>query len=79
MMYENPLFARRVAFGADGCPFGAPYSEAVPRYGTGACPLSEELNRQFIWFRFVNPPNTTEDMDDVAAAFEKVLSHRAGC
>ena len=38
------------------------------------CPRSEALNREFVWFPFINPPNDTRDMDDVLLAIEKVLS-----
>ena len=36
-------------------------------------PISENINKKFIWFKFINPPNTKKDMDDVIKAFEKVL------
>ncbi len=73
LMHENPLFSRRIAYGADGCPYVPPYHPGGLQYGTGACPRSEELNRQLLWFLHVHPPNTREDMDDVARAFDKVL------
>jgi perosamine synthetase len=73
LLHEHPLFSRRIAFGRDGCPFVPPYHPGGLRYGTGACPRSEELNRQLLWFLHVNPPNTLEDMDDVGRAFDKVL------
>jgi dTDP-4-amino-4,6-dideoxygalactose transaminase len=73
LMHENPLFSRRIAYGADGCPYVPPYHPGGLCYGTGACPRSEELNRQLLWFLHVHPPNTREDMDDVVRAFDKVL------
>ena len=39
-----------------------------------ACPRSEQINREFVWFAAVHPPNTREDMDDVVEAIDKVLS-----
>jgi len=68
LMHENPLFSRKIAYGSKGYPF----TKEV-KYGTGACPRSEEINKQFVWFKFINPPNTQEDMEDVVRAFEKVL------
>lgn len=50
------------------------FTRRGPRYGRGTCPRSEELNRQFVWFPYVNPPNDRADMEDVAAAIEKVLA-----
>ncbi len=75
LMHENPLYERRIAWGNRGCPWACSVtSEMVNKtYGRGACPVTEELNDKLISFRFVNPPNTLDDMDDVVAAFKKVL------
>lgn len=70
LMYENPIFTKRMAYGRKGYPFTE--SRNI-KYGKGTCPKSEEINGQFIWFKFVNAPNTIEDMQDVVAAFEKIL------
>lgn len=75
LMHENPLYERRIAWGNKGCPWTC---RAIPEavfktYGRGACPVSENLNDKLISFRFVNPPNGLDDMDDVVAAFVKVL------
>jgi perosamine synthetase len=43
------------------------------RYGTGTCPRSEAINREFLWFPFLNPPNDRADMDDAADAIEKIF------
>lgn len=44
------------------------------RYGTGTCPRSEAINREFLWFPFLNPPNDRADMDDAADAVEKIFN-----
>jgi len=72
LMHENPVFSRRIAYGKGGYPYGGPRSPEKVKYGRGTCPRSEETNRQFLWFHYINPPNTTRDMDDVAAALEKI-------
>lgn len=38
------------------------------------CPRSEALNREFVWFGFIHPPNEAEDMDDAIEAVAKVLA-----
>jgi perosamine synthetase len=43
------------------------------RRGAGRCPRSEAINREFVWFPFVHPPNGGEDMDDAIEAMTKVL------
>ena len=73
LMHENPIFTRRIAFGAAGCPFTEPYHSGDLNYGTGACPVSERINRELVWFSYVHPPNSQDDMNDVVEAFEKVL------
>lgn len=51
--------------------------DAVPLFARkrapGTCPRSEALNRELLWFTFINPPNGAEDMDDAVRAVEKVL------
>jgi perosamine synthetase len=44
------------------------------RYGTGTCPRSEAINREFLWFPFLNPPNDRADMDDAVDGVEKIFS-----
>jgi dTDP-4-amino-4,6-dideoxygalactose transaminase len=50
------------------------FARRGPQYGTGACPRSEALNRELLWFPIVNPPNAPEDMDDAVAAVEKIFA-----
>ncbi|HAH21849.1 MAG TPA: DegT/DnrJ/EryC1/StrS family aminotransferase [Candidatus Omnitrophica bacterium] len=73
LMHENPIFSKRIAYGAKGCPYSCSFYRGTAKYGPGVCPRSEVINKQFIWFKYINPPNTKRDMDDVVAAFEKVL------
>jgi len=71
MMHETAMYTRRIAF--VGRPLESTTDCNRPPFGPGACPRSEAINRQLIWFGFVHPPQTCEDMDDVAHAFEVVL------
>lgn len=73
MMHENPIFTKKLAY-TKGWPFswnGEKLTDA--KFGTGTLPISEAINQQFIWFKYINPPNTKKDMDDVIRAFEKIL------
>jgi len=74
LMYENPIFSRKIAFGNKGAPFTIPYYDGEVKYGTGTCPISEKINEQFIWFKFINPPNSLDDMEDVIKTFEKICA-----
>ena len=73
LMYENPIFSRKIAFGGKGAPFVKPYYNGNLKYGKGTCPISEKINNQFIWFKFINPPNNLDDMDNVVSAFDKIF------
>lgn len=73
LMHENPIFSKKTAYGNKGCPYSCSFYRGTVKYGHGACPRSEAINKQFIWFKFIHPPNTKRDMDDVAAAFQKIL------
>lgn len=65
---------------AEGIPAIAGYRrllDAIPlfarRRAPGTCPRSEAINRELIWFSFINPPNGVDDMDDAVRAIEKVF------
>jgi dTDP-4-amino-4,6-dideoxygalactose transaminase len=65
---------------AEGIPAVAGYArllDAVPLFARlrapGTCPRSEAINQELLWFSFINPPNTVDDMDDALRAIEKVL------
>ena len=75
LMHENPIYTRQIAYGTRGCPWAChpPSDVASATYGTGACPKSEAVNAALVSFKFVNPPNTVADMDDVVAAFRQVI------
>ena len=76
MMHENPIFTRGLAY-TKGCPFSCQHGKiSSARYGKGTLPVSEKVNKQFVWFKFINPPNTKADMDDVISAFKKVLKEK---
>ena len=49
------------------------FARRGPRYGKGTCPRSEAINREFVWFPFIHPPNGRDDMDDAADAFTKIF------
>ena len=76
MMHENPIFTRSLAY-TKGCPFACQHGKiSLAKYGKGTLPVSEKVNKQFVWFKFINPPNTKADMDDVISAFKKVLKKK---
>ena len=74
MMHENPIFTRKLAY-TNNCPFDCLHTDSSRlNYGSGTLPISEEINKQFIWFKYINPPNTENDMDDVISHSKKFLN-----
>ena len=75
LMYENPIFLRKIAYGKHHCPWSCHLYNADREYKQGDCPTGEMLLReQFIWFYHINRPNTIDDMKDVVGAFNKVFN-----
>lgn len=76
LMYENPLFIKKIAYGKDHCPWSCHLYGKERIYKSGDCPVGEDLLRKrFIWFYHINRPNTKDDMFDVSKAFKKVFNN----
>ncbi|NDV26697.1 DegT/DnrJ/EryC1/StrS aminotransferase family protein [Desulfovibrio sp. JC010] len=76
-IYTLPVYQRRNAYGNGNCPFEPPYHDRDVSYPTGLCPnaeLSEETS--LFMFAVVRWPQTTEDMDNVVSAINKVVTHK---
>jgi perosamine synthetase len=74
LMYENPIFIKKIAYGKNHCPWSCHLYNSERNYGSGDCPVGEALlQKRFIWFYHINRPNTVEDMHSVAEAFRKVF------
>lgn len=75
-LYLAPLYQRKIALGRDGFPWNL-HPQVDYRYALGDCPVVERLHfEQMVFTPIVREPLTEADMDDVAAAIRKVLSHR---
>ncbi len=75
-VYWEPIFQKGIAIGKEGFPFrngpgGDPY-----RYPRGLCPIAERLfERELLFGRFCRRPLTETHVDQVIAAFHKVLAN----
>jgi dTDP-4-amino-4,6-dideoxygalactose transaminase len=71
LMSDNELFRRRLAYGRGHYPFPADWRvQEVPN-------AQRVHDREYLAFFLAGWPNTTEDMDDIAAAFAKIVRHAA--
>jgi perosamine synthetase len=72
LMSDNELFRRRLAYGREHHPFGT-----VIEYRPETLPNAHRLHdSEYLAFFLAGWPNTTDDMDDIAASFEKIVAHR---
>lgn len=72
-LYLQPLFQKRIAFGARGYPF----TLGAPDYAKGLCPVCERLHgRELFTHEFMLPGMAEADIEDVGRAFEKVWALR---
>ena len=77
LMSDNELFLRKLAYGRGGAPFSAPAYRGTVDYRAAALPNAHRVHdREYLAFFLAGWPNTPADMDDIAAAFEKILAHR---
>ncbi|GJL54501.1 MAG: hypothetical protein NPIRA02_16330 [Nitrospirales bacterium] len=77
LMYENPLFLRRIAYGSRSCPWTCPEKESQVEYRSGQCPVAENLiNEKFLWLYHIAYPSTERDMDDVVSGIRKVIQFK---
>ncbi|MGA0394523.1 MAG: DegT/DnrJ/EryC1/StrS family aminotransferase [Rhodospirillales bacterium] len=76
LMYENPTFLRRIAYGVNGSPWTDGSEPSTVTYAHGQCPVAEALiGEQFLWMYHIAHPSTADDMSDVIKAVEKVICH----
>ena len=76
LMYENPIFTKKIAYGKNQCPWSCHLYNYRREYKAGDCPKAENLLREkFIWFYHINRPNGIDEMKEVVSAFEKVFEN----
>lgn len=74
-LYLQPMYQQRSAYNR-GCPWTCGHYQGSVSYAPGTCPVAERMHdRELIVAMICHPPQTEEDMDDIARAFDKVLSH----
>lgn len=77
-IYLQPLYQQRIAYGKDGFPFTYPGYHGQVSYERGVCPVAERMHYQEVISTDVCHANITQrDLDDVVAAFHKVIENAA--
>lgn len=76
-LYLQPIFQEKIAYGSNGFPFNAAWTDSEPNYAKGICPVCESLHENELFtHEFMVPSMKKNDLDDVADAFEKVWENR---
>lgn len=74
MMHQNPIFKKKIAY-KNGCPFFCNKNKNITKNNFKInLPISEDINKKFLWFKFINPPNTKKHMDFIIRSFDKILN-----
>lgn len=77
-LYRAPIFQTLIGYGTVQCPFRCPHYDGKPDYREGLCPNAERAHyERVITHEMMRPPMTERDLDDVAAAFQKVADNLA--
>ncbi len=73
MMHENPVFSKLIAY-KKGLPYSYSNNKSIKKnYGTGSLPVSEAINKKFLWFKFIHPPNDKKHMNFILSNFKKIF------
>jgi perosamine synthetase len=76
-LYLQPMFQRKIVYGTKGCPFTCGHYAREVSYQRGICPNCEKMHfEELINHELMRPFMRRGDLDDVAAAFEKVWENR---
>jgi len=75
-LYLQPLYQEQIGYGDKGCPFKCPLYKGKADYSKGICPNAEMLEDIVISTEIVRPPQTKQDMDEIALAVEKVIDNK---
>lgn len=70
----QPLFLTKTGYGGTKCPFECPWYEGSVTYGPGQHPVAERACEEVFWLTSAHPMLAQQDLDDIAAAVEKVAT-----
>lgn len=74
-LYRLPLYQQKIAYGSRGYPFSL--REGGGNYNKGICPVAERMHETELFLHELMLPCLEKaDLDDIAAAFDKVWQER---
>jgi len=77
LMSDNILFQRKLAYGRSGYPFANSLYKGQVDYNPARLPNAHQVHdKEYLGFFLMGWPNTTDDMEDIVAAFNKIVANR---
>jgi perosamine synthetase len=78
-LYLQPMYQQRIARGERGCPWTCGHWQGEVSYDRGICPVTERIHdHELMLVDVTRHPLERADVEDVAAALDKVLGDRDG-
>jgi len=75
-LYLLPMYQRRLAYGAKGCPFTCGFYQGQVSYERGICPTAERLHEvEVMTTNFTRAGLGEAEMDEFTTAVEKVIAN----
>jgi dTDP-4-amino-4,6-dideoxygalactose transaminase len=76
-LYMQPMFQKKIAYGAKGFPFTEPWHNGAADYSRGICPVAERMHEKELFIHeLMHAHMVEEDLQDVVAAFWRVWENR---
>lgn len=75
LLYKNPIFQEKIAYGDRGCPYSCPFYGKKIDYKDVRCEVAEDICRRLMYIRQIHYPYGIEDMKDIVHAFDKVFDN----
>jgi perosamine synthetase len=75
-IYLEPMYQKKIAYGARGCPFRCPWYDGLVSYDRGLCPTAERLHfEEFIITDICKYPNGEREVNEFVEAVKKIADN----
>ena len=75
-IYMEPMYQKRTAYGAKGCPFKCPFYKGKVFYKKGLCPIAEKMHyKELISTGLFRYPLKKKDIKDIFLTFKKIFDN----
>ena len=72
----EPMYQKKIAYGARGCPFDCPWYKGLVSYDRGLCPTAERLHfEEFIITDICKYANSEREVEEFVVAVKKIMDN----